>query len=112
MNPALPGMPEMRAAFEAWAKDHLGRGYSLDCDEGVYINPVTRWACKAFAAGRAEASKDAERLDWLIEHETHVREVNAAFTLFGVGRFSSGREAIDAAMQKFPAQGADHADQA
>ena len=47
MNPALPGMPEMRAAFEAW-RDAQRNGYSAE----------EAWQA-GFAAGRAEASKDA-----------------------------------------------------
>lgn len=41
------------SAFEDWAKDHLGQGYSLEIEEHTYANPVTRWAFVAFKAGRA-----------------------------------------------------------
>lgn len=43
-----------RSRFEAWAKDNLGQGYPLTCDEGVYENAVTRWAFIAWKAGRRE----------------------------------------------------------
>lgn len=46
-------LTDERAAFEAWAKDHLGQGYSLEIEEHTYANPVTRWAFVAFKAGRA-----------------------------------------------------------
>jgi hypothetical protein len=38
-------------AFEDWAKDHLGQGYSLVREDGAYVDPVTRWAAIAFRAG-------------------------------------------------------------
>lgn len=47
-----------RAAFEAWARDHLGQGYPLTMDEDIYEHPVTRWAFKAWRA--ALASRPAE----------------------------------------------------
>lgn len=43
--------------FEVWAKDHLGQGYGLEKDEGTYINPVTRWAAKAFRAGTSATAE-------------------------------------------------------
>lgn len=50
------------AAFEEWAKDHLGRGYSLEKEEGVYFHPVTRWAAKAYKAATERAAKLAAQL--------------------------------------------------
>ena len=47
-------------AFELWAKDCLGQGYSLEKDEGVYISPVTRWAAKAYQAATERAAKLCE----------------------------------------------------
>jgi hypothetical protein len=41
---------EILASFEEWAKDHLGQGYSLEREEGSYIDRVTRWAYKAWTA--------------------------------------------------------------
>jgi hypothetical protein len=46
--------PEDFARFEQWAKDHLGQGYSLECEEGTYVNRVTRWAYIASRAFYAE----------------------------------------------------------
>lgn len=40
-----------REAFEAWAKEHLGQGYSLEWDDGSYVHPVTRWCFKGYLAG-------------------------------------------------------------
>lgn len=59
--PAAPAaangaMTDESEAFEAWAKDHLGQGYSLEIEEHTYANPVTRWAFVAFKAGRAALS--------------------------------------------------------
>jgi hypothetical protein len=45
--------------FEAWAKVHLGQGYGLEMEEGVYIHPVTRWAFKGFLAGRQQLTEEA-----------------------------------------------------
>lgn len=52
-HPTPPAVPSEWTAFEAWAHEHLGRGYSLAMDDGVYLHPVTRWAFKAYKAGRA-----------------------------------------------------------
>lgn len=50
-------MTASRENFEAWATRRLGQGYSLEKDEGVYINPVTRWAEKAYHAATERAAK-------------------------------------------------------
>lgn len=39
-------------AFKAWAEQHLGQGYSLETEEGTYVDKVTRWAFNGFKAGR------------------------------------------------------------
>lgn len=44
-----------RALFESWAVNHLGQGYPLTMDEDIYEHPVTRWAFKAWKAGRASS---------------------------------------------------------
>jgi len=41
-----------RTAFEAWAAEDLGQGYSMEMEEGVYVDRVTRWAFTAWKAGR------------------------------------------------------------
>lgn len=71
MNPALPGMPEMRAAFELhWMTTRGGKKASRELkhselDPSGYGFPSTQrhwWTWQlAWAGGRAEASKDAER---------------------------------------------------
>lgn len=38
--------------FVAWARLHLGQGYSLACAEGSPLDEVTLWAFKAYMAGR------------------------------------------------------------
>lgn len=43
-----------RSRFEEWAAEDLGQGYSLEMDEGVYVDRVTRWAFIAWKAGRRE----------------------------------------------------------
>jgi hypothetical protein len=48
--------------FEAWALVHLGQGYKLDKDEGTYINPVTRWAFRAWQARAALSAPPAQAL--------------------------------------------------
>lgn len=48
-----PKVIDVLGAFEEWAKEHLGQGYSLETEEHTYVNPVTRWAFAAFKAGRA-----------------------------------------------------------
>ena len=56
LPPAASGAaskPPDRAKFEAWARLHLGRGYGFETDEGTYLSSVTKWAEKAFTAGRA-----------------------------------------------------------
>lgn len=70
MNPALPGMPEMRAAFELhWMTTRGGKKASRELkhselDPSGYGFPSTQrhwWTWQlAWAGGRAEASKDAE----------------------------------------------------
>lgn len=45
------GTPLEWDTFLAWAKDHLGQGYSLACCEGTILDPVTSWAFKGFQAG-------------------------------------------------------------
>lgn len=55
--------------FEEWAKDHLGQGYSLEKAEGTYINPVTRWAAHAYAAGQRDGGQWRMSVDEaLIQH--------------------------------------------
>lgn len=46
------GVDLERIAFEQWAIENLGQGYPLTMDEHEYENVVTRWAFKAFKAGR------------------------------------------------------------
>lgn len=52
-----------RGEFEAWATDHLGQGYPLTMDEGTYEHPVTRWALKAWLAGRRSATSTQQGED-------------------------------------------------
>lgn len=46
-----------RVRFEAWARDHLGQGYSLEWDDGSYVHPVTRWCFKGYLEGRSYAEE-------------------------------------------------------
>lgn len=47
-----PGQAEgiVLTEFMQWAIDNLGQGYSLEREDGTFVDPVTRWA---FAAWRA-----------------------------------------------------------
>lgn len=58
-----------REAFEAWAKEKLGQGYSLLIEEGVYFDKVTRWAFKAWKASRQQALEEAAKVCERIEEE-------------------------------------------
>ncbi len=37
--------------FKIWADEHLGQGYSLDMEDGSFVDRVTRWAFVAYKAG-------------------------------------------------------------
>lgn len=100
--PAFPGyaapaaangaLTDERESFEAWAKEHLGQGYSLETEEHTYVNPVTRWAFVAFKAGRAAlaaAGPDAALTEDAMRYR-HLRddecEVRAAQMIHAEGR--------------------------
>lgn len=53
-----------RMAFETWAKDDLGQGYSLTQEEGRYVDRVTRWAFIAWKAGRKQLLSQDCTHDW------------------------------------------------
>lgn len=81
----LPPMPETRDGFEAWAKDHLGQGYSLEREDHTYSDKVTRWAFRAWKAGiaveRERCAKLVEREDrdiWLKTQHEFASHVAAA----------------------------------
>lgn len=44
-------IPTVWTAFRTWAKQHLGRPYSLEHREGIYTDKVTRLCFKGFKAG-------------------------------------------------------------
>lgn len=44
--------------FIKWARENLGQGYSLETDEGNFIDPVTCWAHIAYSAGLKEGSSN------------------------------------------------------
>jgi hypothetical protein len=50
----LPGTDLERISFEQWATENLGQGYPLTMDEHDYQDRVTRWAFKAWKAGRQQ----------------------------------------------------------
>lgn len=105
MSPALPGMPEMpepavNIAPGDWSVIAQCRYFTAD--------QLRAYGESCFAAGRAEASKDAERLDWLeqridAEGEIHLHD-GAHPRGIGLGLFKhrdnarSLRNAIDTAM--------------
>lgn len=37
--------------FLVWAKDHMGQGYSLACNDGYFLDTTTHYAFKGFCAG-------------------------------------------------------------
>ncbi|MES3041818.1 MAG: hypothetical protein V4730_11805 [Pseudomonadota bacterium] len=43
--------------FETWARDNLGQAYGLEREDGSYINPVTRWAFKAWLAALSQKAE-------------------------------------------------------
>lgn len=45
--------------FMAWAIDNLGQGYSLEREDGTFLDPVTRWAFKAWQARGQQAGGEA-----------------------------------------------------
>lgn len=47
-------------AFMAWAEDHLGQGYSVEPEDGSFIDPVTRWAFNGFKAALALARSECQ----------------------------------------------------
>ncbi len=47
--------------FRAWAKGYLGQAYSLACNDGSFVDPVTRQAFNAHKAGRVHPSTDPAR---------------------------------------------------
>ena len=38
--------------FVLWADDNLGQGYSLACEDGSLLDPITNWAFKSYISGR------------------------------------------------------------
>lgn len=43
---------EMWVEFKNWATENLGSGFSLACENGCILDPVTFWSFKGFMAGR------------------------------------------------------------
>lgn len=53
--------PNNFPSFIEWAKEHLGQGYSLELEDGTFVDPVTRWAFVAYKAGRKAAAMQRVR---------------------------------------------------
>lgn len=96
------------AAFEAWARDNLGQGYSLEREEGVYIDRVTVWAYQAWK-GRDKLAAQAvaaerERLAALVEHfsinGTDLSMSDVAKLI--LGRWAAGPGDCDPAIRNAP----------
>lgn len=66
--------PTLQAAFEAWAIDNLGQGYSLATDEGSYECPVTRWAFAVWRARQKEIDTLLEEIEELRNNAIDAQE--------------------------------------
>ena len=64
LTPGMPDMPELPRA------DFYGSTASTEDTELFTSDQLRAYGESCFAAGRAEASKDAERLDFVIAQET------------------------------------------